>query len=151
MIFIYDKNTGGIKAFYQGDISQINNYDNPDWVEAWFPDDPNVINNPYDYKLIVHKGRAITYCKKPKLELRLNKNVIVGDGEDSASLTVVASEIHPLEEEKYKTILIRINEQEIEVENGETLTITSTDNHSVLLISGDTNEFRSSFAVLEVM
>lgn len=142
MIFIYDKNTGEVKAFYQGDIPQLHNYgeEAAGWGEAQFPDDPEVLNNPHDYKVVVYNGLPITYQKKPELKLIIDKDQITGDGEDFAVLKAGIDGVHPLEVEKYKKATIRINDKIINLENGEEVEIASYG--PSVIIQGDLNMFR---------
>lgn len=140
MIFIYEKSTGEVKAFYSGDVSQINNYDNPDWGEAQFPDDHKVLSCPHDYKVVVYNGRPITYQKKPELKLTLDKEEIVGDGEDYAVLKVEIEGVHPLEKERFNSTEIDINNNKIQVVNGEEVEIASY--NSNVFIHGNPNVFR---------
>lgn len=141
MIFIYEKQTGNIKFFYQGDISQIHNFgdDAQGWREAHFPDDPEVIRNPHEYKVVVYNGLPITYQKKPELKLTFNKEEIVGDGEDFAVLRAEIIGAHPLEADRYKNAEIIINNEQITVEDGEEIELAS--HGPEILISGDMNVF----------
>lgn len=140
MIFIYEKATGEVRAFYSGDISQIHNFDDPNLAEACFPDDPEVISNPYEYKVVVYEGVPVTYQKKPELKLVLDKETIIGDGEDFARLKVEVANIHPLEAGRYKKIKIRINGEEIEIENGEEIELASYGDD--IFIIGEVGAFR---------
>lgn len=151
MIFIYEKTTGKVKVFYQGDISQISNYDNEDWAEAHFPDDKDVIDNPYDYKVIIVNNLPVAYHKKPKLELSFDKLYITGDGVDEATLTVNVTEVHPFEIDKYNTVKIYINREECEVSNGDNIAITSDEDQFNIRVTGDHNIFRVTEANLEVI
>lgn len=127
MIFIYEKSTGEIKAFYKGDIPQIHNYGDEakEWAEAHFPDDPEVIQNPHEYKIVVYNGLPIAYQKKPELKLTIDKEEILGNGEDVAILKAEITNVHPLEVDRYKEAKIRINDKEIVVENGEEIELAS--------------------------
>jgi hypothetical protein len=142
MIFIYEKSTGEIKAFYKGDIPQIHNYGDEakEWAEAQFPDDPAVIQNPHAYKIVTYNGLPIAYQKKPELKLTVDKETIFGNGEDVAVLKVEITNIHPLEVDRYKEAKIRINGEETIVGNGEEIELAS---YGVdIIVEGDINTFR---------
>ncbi len=142
MIFIYEKTTGEVKAFYQGDMPQIHNFGSEakDWAEAQFPDDPEIIQNPHEYKIIAYNGLPITYQKKPKLELTLDKEQIIGDGNDVAVLKAEFAGVHPLEMDRYKDAEICINGEPIIVENGEEIELASFGPN--IVVNGDMNVFR---------
>lgn len=142
MIFIYEKSTGEIKAFYKGDIPQIHNYGDEakEWAEAHFPDDPEVIQNPHEYKIVVYNGLPIAYQKKPELKLTIDKEEILGNGEDVAVLKAEITNVHPLEVDRYKEAKIRINDKEVIVKNGEEIELASYGPD--IFIEGDMNTFR---------
>ena len=142
MIFIYEKSTGEIKAFYKGDIPQIHNYGDEakEWAEVHFPDDPEVIQNPHEYKIVVYNGLPIAYQKKPELKLTIDKEEILGNGEDVAVLKAEITNVHPLEVDRYKEAKIRINDKEVIVENGEEIELASYGPD--IFIEGDMNTFR---------
>lgn len=174
MVFIYDKTTGQIKFFYSGNVSQIANFKEAEnLAEAIFEDDPEVLERPQDYRIVVVCGRAITYAKKPSMKLAfknengedVSQSYVFGDGTDEAVLHVKVSDLHPLDEfssiyspDNVKNLQLYFNEELITVEaetSGDTnvfvVPITSNQPGLVLNIRGNDNLYLTNSVILEVV
>lgn len=158
MVFIYEKETGNIKYFYTGNMSQIGWYfkNNPSLVDKWdeyiVEDDMLVISNLHDYRLVVVDGKAITYAKKPKLILNLDKDTIKSDGEDVAVLSIELSDLHPLDRyNKDKNYYLKFNGEQLYKTDKNKIPLSSTDSGLVVSIQGDESKYRTNSVRLEVI